>query len=93
MPDMPELLFEAVKKIAEGESHQQQKDDFDKLNKRIERNHKKLSFILLGVAAFIIATIILSLPPENHQKMFNAPILSWLSASVGSVFVWLGLKK
>jgi len=93
MPDMPELLFEAVKKIAEGENHQQQADAFKSLNKNIEYNHKKISYILIGVSAFIIASIILGQPSQTHLQIFNAPLLSWLTAGIGSVFVWLGLKK
>jgi len=93
MPDIPELLFEAVKKIAEGENHQQQADAFKSLNKNIEYNHKKISYILIGVSAFIIASIILGQPSQTHLQILNAPLLSWLTAGIGSVFVWLGLKK
>jgi len=93
MPDMPELLFEAVKKLAEGENHQQQADAFKSLNKNLEYNHKKTSYIIIGVSAFIMASIILGQPSQIHLQLFNAPLLSWLTAGIGSVFVWLGLKK
>ncbi len=93
MPDMPELVFTAVKKIAEGENYQQQADVLKSLNKNIENNNKKLSYVLIGLSGWIVAAIILGQPIEVHQQLLNAPVLSWLSAFVGSVFIWMGLKK
>jgi ubiquinone biosynthesis protein len=93
MPDMPELLFEAIKKIAEGENHQQQADAFKQLNNNIEQNHKKLSYILIGLSGLIIAAVILGQPSNVHQKIIDIPLLSWVSATVGGLFIWLGLKK
>jgi len=93
LPDMPELLFEAVKKVAEGENHQQQTDAFKSLNKNLEYNHKKTSYILIGVGAFIMSSIILGQPTQMHFQIFNTPLLSWLTAITGSIFIWLGLKK
>jgi len=93
LPDMPELIFEAIKKIAEGKSHQQQSLDITKLNQRIENSHKKLTYTLIGISGFIIAAIILGQPVEASHQFMNTPILSLLSASVGFVFTWMGLKK
>jgi len=93
MPELPELLFAAVKKIAEGEDHQQQAEALNSLNNKIENNHKKTVNILIGISGFIIAAIILGQPSASHQQFFNTPLLSWLSASVGVVFIGLGLKK
>jgi len=93
LPEMPELMFEAVKKIAEGENHQQQSDDINKLNERIERNHKKLTYTLIGVSGFIIAALLLGQPLEVHQQLMQVPLLSWLATSIGVIFIWMGLKK
>ncbi len=92
MPDMPELLFEAVKKIAEGENHQQQADALKKLNHNIESNHKKSSYTLIGLSGFIVAAIFLGHPVDVHQQIMDVPLLSWLAVGIGSVFIWLGLK-
>jgi len=93
MPELPALLFAAVKKIAEGEDHQQQAEALNTLNKKIDNNHKKIVNILIGISGFIIAAIILGQPAESHQQIFNTPIFSWVAVSVGIVFVGLGLKK
>ncbi len=93
MPDLPELLFEAVKKIADGESHQRQVEALHALNHKVENNHKKTSYLIVGVSAFVIAAIILEQPSAGHMQIFNTPLLSWLAGGIGSMFVWLGLKK
>jgi len=93
VPELPELLFAAVKKVAEGEDYQQQTESLNKLNDKVENNHKKMLNVLVGLCGFIVAAIILGQPAESHQQFFNVPMLSWLAATVGVVFVWLGLKK
>ncbi len=93
MPEMPELIFAAVKKMAEGESNQQQTVALLELNKNIENNRRKTSSLIIGVGAFIVAAIILVQPADLHLQFFHAPALSWLAAGIGVVYVYLGLKK
>jgi len=93
MPDLPELLFAAVKNVAEGNAQQQQTRELKELNKKIVNNHRKLAYVLIGVSGFIISSIILGQPLDAHQQIMNVPLLSWASAGIGSVFIWLGLKK
>jgi len=93
MPDMPELIFDAIKKAAEGENNQQQTEAFNKLNENIENNHKRLSYVLIGLSGFIVAAILMGQPMENLTVAFNAPVISWGSGFLGAFFVWMGLKK
>ncbi|MCW9047846.1 MAG: ubiquinone biosynthesis regulatory protein kinase UbiB [Gammaproteobacteria bacterium] len=93
MPEMPELIFTALKKMADGENHKQQNDALKELNNKIATNHRKLSYVLLGLCGLIISAIILGQPVSEHQQIMNAPVLSWISAAMGCVFVWIGIKK
>ncbi|MCW8933177.1 MAG: ubiquinone biosynthesis regulatory protein kinase UbiB [Gammaproteobacteria bacterium] len=93
MPEMPELIFTALKKMADGENHKKQNDILKELNKKIETNHKKLSYVLLGISGLVISAIILGQPVNEHQQVMNVPVLSWVSAVMGCVFVWIGMKK
>lgn len=93
MPDMPGMIFEAIKKSAEGENYQQQTDALNQLKNNIERHHKRLSFTLTGLVGFVVAALVLGQPAENHTLFLEAPVLSWVSAMLGAGFVWLGLKK
>jgi len=93
LPDMPELVFSAIKKIAEGEDHQEQATALNKLNNKIESNHKKLSYILIGLTGLIISAIFWGQPQGVHQLILNVPMLSWVSSGIGSIFIWLGLRR
>ena len=93
MPDVPELIFDAIKKAAEGENHQQQTEAFNRLNENIESNHRRLSYVLIGLSGFIVSAILMGQPLENHIVIFNAPMISWASGLLGLFFVWTGLKK
>jgi len=93
MPELPELIFAAVKKVAEGENHQQQTEALQALNSKIEYNHQKLVSVLIGICGFIVSAIILGQQSGAHSLLFNVPILSWVAAGFGVVFVGLGFKK
>lgn len=93
MPDMPELIYDAIKKAAEGENNQQQTDAFNKLNENIEANHRRLSYVLIGLTGFVVSAMLMGQTLENHTVIFNAPVASWVSGLGGLLFVWLGLKK
>jgi len=93
MPEMPELFFDAVKKIAEGENHQLQAEALSELKDNLEKNHKNLMYILLGISGLVISAIIIGQPVSSHIIILDVPVLSWVSAVLGSVFIWLGLKK
>ena len=93
MPDMPELLFEAVRKIAEGESVQQQAADVKSLSHQMENNYRRLIQTIIGSTGLVVSVIVLGQPSELHLLIFDVPIISWLSAGLGVVFIWSGIKK
>lgn len=93
LPEIPELIIEAIQKAAAGENKEQQARSLDQLKDNIEQNHIKLVLSLTGLTGFIISALILGQPAEQHSLFANVPILSWLSAGAGSLFLWLGLKK
>lgn len=93
MPDMPELIFEAVKKIAEGEDHQVQAEILNRMNQNMLRNQKRTQFVMVGLCGFVVSAIVMGQPVDQHNLLFNVPVFSWLSGITGALFVWLGLKK
>jgi len=93
MPDMPELIFDAIKKVSSGEAQLQQVKAINDLNKKMERKQKQLSYAVLGGFAFIAATIALTQPTVEQLMVLQVPMLSWVFAVAGTGFIWLGLKK
>jgi ubiquinone biosynthesis protein len=93
MPAVPELIFDALKKVAEGENEKLQAQQMEALQQRIKLNQQRLSYILIGVAGVVCAAIMLGQPMGHHTLILDVPILSWIGVITGAVFVWLGLKK
>jgi len=93
MPDMPELIFEAIKKAAEGEDNHQQTLAINSLKEKMESDQQKLIFTIVGVAGFIVSAIVMGQPMENHTLFLEMPLISWVSSGLGAFFLWLGLKK
>jgi len=93
MPDMPELIFDAIKKVSSGEAHLQQVNAINDLKIKMERKQKQISYTILGGCAFIVAAIVLTQPATEQLMVLQVPVLSWVFAVVGTGFIWLGLKK
>ncbi len=93
MPDMPELIFDAIKKVSSGDAHLQQVNAINDLKIKMERKQKQLSYTILGGCAFIVAAIILTQPATEQLMVLQVPVLSWVFAGVGTGAIWLGLKK
>lgn len=91
MPDLPELIFDALKKIAEGESDKVQAQQMQELKNRINSNNRRLSYTLIGLTGFVSSAIILGQASGN--LLLEVPVLSWVSGVLGGFFVWLGIKK
>ncbi len=93
LPDMPELVFEAIQKTAEGDKHHRQSESIDELKQQIHENHNRLSLTLSGLAALIISAILIGQPDVQHTLLFDVPLLSWASSLAGFILLWLGVKK
>ncbi|MDH5765536.1 MAG: AarF/UbiB family protein, partial [Gammaproteobacteria bacterium] len=93
LPEFPELLFEAVKKISEGENHQQQTHDLEKIKQQLKDNNRRLSFIFTGSVMLLGAVVVYVVPVDGQSLYWGIPVISWLlSAGAGMTF-WQGFKK
>lgn len=93
LPDMPELIFEAIQKAAEGENKLQQTEELNRLNENIRRNHQRLVMSFAGMTGFVVAAIILGQTDQQHTLFLTVPVLSWVSLLSGSILLWLGVRK
>jgi len=93
MPDMPELVFQAIRKVAEGENTLQQTRALESIKTEIKNSHQRLVLSSIGLTGFILSAIFIGQPVGNHMILMNVPLLSWLSAGSGVLFLWAGLKK
>ncbi len=93
MPEMPELIFEAIQKAAEAEPQGSRYASTGRETKQDRRNHVNMTLTLSGLTAFVIAAIFVGQPIEHHTIVMNAPVLSWVSSATGLLLLWLGVRK
>ena len=91
MPEVPGLIYKSMKAYADGEYHLKQVDEINKIRKEINQNNQRSLIVITGSSLLVAASIIYSL--ANTAPIFGAPLLSWISGSVGLLFIAYGLKK
>ena len=92
LPELPELIYEALKKSSQSDNHDQQVNELIKLRKQLVHNQRQGLFVLAGSALFISSVLTMN---QNilGMQLFNLPIVSWVLAGCGSVLLLLGLRK
>jgi ubiquinone biosynthesis protein len=92
LPELPELLYEALKKSSQGEDHEQQVNEIRKLRQELANNQRQGLFVVAGSALFISSVLALSHDLTGIQ-LLGLPIISWVLSGTGSILLWWGLKK
>ncbi len=93
MPEMPELLYDALKNLSEGDKDDQQSEQLRKIHEQMERNHQRLSYSVIGGLVFVGGIVYLGHSANEVQSVYDVPLLTWLLSALGGLFIWLGLKE
>jgi ubiquinone biosynthesis protein len=92
-PEMPQLLYEALKRnqpnqLMAGESP----DSFELLRREIRRANQRTIRVVIGAVLLICAVVLLQgLSDYAPVKWANAPVLTWMLGGLGAlilVFAW-----
>ncbi len=93
MPDMPVLVYEAIKKMAEGDDHEQQVKEIQQLRQTISHTHRGTRLILIGAVLFVSGVIVLGQAPLHQSLLLGVPVLSWALSGLGAGLMWLGSRN
>ncbi|VAW53704.1 Ubiquinone biosynthesis regulatory protein kinase UbiB [hydrothermal vent metagenome] len=91
MPEMPSLIYKSLKAYADGEYHLKQVDEMQKIRDELNQNHQRTLIVITGSSLLIAASVIYAVVDTTLVK--GAPMMSWVSAGVGLLFILYGLKK
>ena len=67
-------------------------NEIRKLRRELSNNQRQGLFVLAGSALFISSVLALGQNMTGMQ-LFNLPVVSWVLAGVGTILLWMGLKK
>ena len=92
LPELPELIYEALKNSSQRDDQQQQMVELKKMRLEMANNQRQGLYVLAGSALFVSSVLTLG-QSVNGMQLLGLPVVSWVMASVGSILLWLGLKK
>ncbi|MDH5484648.1 MAG: AarF/UbiB family protein, partial [Gammaproteobacteria bacterium] len=93
MPEMPELIFDAIKKVAEGDKRQIQVKELRQLREEMAQNNSSSRYNILGSAMLICAVLGMDKFNIFDERLLSLPIMSWILLLTGGFFVWLGFRR
>ena len=91
MPEMPGLIYKSLKTYADGEYHLKQIDEMQKIRDELNQNHQRTLMVITGSSMLVAASIIYAV--IDADLVMGAPIMSWVSAGSGLLFILYGLRK
>lgn len=93
MPEMPNLIYSALKRAAEGENHDAQQLEMKKLRAEISRSNQRTLMTIVGSSLLISGFIVYSLNPVSSAFIGGAPLMAWVSGVVGTTIIYFGLRR
>ena len=93
MPEMPNLIYAALKRAAEGENHEDQQREMRELRNEISRANQRTTLTIIGSSLVISAFVVYSLNPVSTAYFGGAPIMSWIAGSIGALVIYWGQQK
>lgn len=93
MPEMPNLIYAAIKRAAEGESHEEQQHEMKELRQEIVRANQRTVMTMIGSSLLISAFVVYSLTPVSSVSLLSVPVMTWVTGGLGSLFIFWGLQK
>ena len=87
MPEFPELFYKSLVRLANGESHDEQILEVQKIRDEIKRSSQKNVMTIIGTGLIVSAFIVYALNPYTSELILGAPLISWVLGGFGGLFV------
>lgn len=91
MPEMPGLVYKSLKAFADGEYQMKQVAEIQKIREELSNNHQRSLIVIIGSSMLVASSIVYAL--SGSILYFGAPVLTWVSGSLGTLLIFYGLKK
>jgi len=91
MPEIPGLVYQSLKAFADGEYQLKQINEIQKIRNELSQNHQRTLIVITGSSLLIAASVIYAI--VDTVLIMGAPLVSWIAASTGLLFILYGLKK
>jgi len=87
MPELPSLVYSALKNSTEGHDKGRQIEEMKKLREEIRRGNQRNVIAIGGASLLISAFLIFGLDGYSSTMFMGAPVISWILGGVGTFFL------
>lgn len=87
LPEMPGLIYAAMKKMAEDEDHEQQLKEIRQVRDEIKRGNQRMVVAVAGASLLISAFVVFGLDGFAPTMVLGAPLVSWALGGLGTFFL------
>lgn len=87
LPELPALIYEALKNSSEGHDQEKQLLEIRKMRAEIKRGNQRNIIAISGASFLISAFIVFGLGGDEIAMFMGAPIMSWMLGGIGTTFL------
>ena len=87
MPELPSLIYDALKNSAEGQDQEKQLHEMQKLREEMKRSTQRNVIAIGGASLLVSAFLLLALDSYSSAMFLGAPLISWILGGIGSFFL------
>ena len=87
MPELPSLIYAALKNSAEGQDQERQLQEMQKLRDEMKRGNQRNVVAIGGASLLISAFILFGLDGYTPAMFMGAPVMSWILGGIGTFFL------
>ena len=87
MPELPSLIYAALKNSAEGQDQERQLQEMQKLRDEMKRGNQRNVVAIGGASLLISAFILFGLDGYTPAMFMGAPVMSWILGGIGAFFL------
>lgn len=92
LPEMPGLIYAATKKIAEGEDHEKNLLEMQKIRDEIRRSNQRTALTIAGTGLIMAGLIVYGLDGFTPAMVGGAPLISWIACGLGAFILFASLQ-
>jgi ubiquinone biosynthesis protein len=92
LPEMPGLIYTAIKKAADGEAQEQQREEIEKIRDEIRRSNQRTVLTIAGTGLLLGGMITFGLDGFTPSLIGGAPLISWISGGLGAFILLYALQ-
>ena len=93
LPEMPGLLYQSMKALADGEYQLKQVREIEKIREELKINNQKSLAVISGTGFIIAASIVYVLAGSLVPMFWGFPIVTWVLGLIGGLVTMYGLRN